>query len=198
MTDRPQKTRNLITAAVLFSVVGGMVGLSFAAVPLYKLFCQVTGFGGTTQVAEAKSAPGATTDRRITVTFDANVARDLGWRFEAEQGKVSVKVGEQGLAFYKAVNKESHAVTGMAAFNVTPHEAGLYFAKIECFCFAEQTLQPGQSVDMPVQFFIDPEILNDSNMRDVTDIVLSYTFHRAEKTQTQTSAVAGSSDKTGG
>ena len=200
MTATTHKSRNLKAAVVLFSVAGGMVGLSFAAVPLYQLFCQVTGYGGTTQVAETKAAPGATSERTIRVTFDANTARDLPWGFRPEQTSVTLKAGEEGLAFYKAVNQGGESVTGTATFNVTPHKAGIYFAKIECFCFTEQTLQPGQAVDMPVQFYVDPEIFDDPNTKDLTDIVLSYTFHRTESgaVETKTSAVANSGRKAGG
>jgi len=201
VTIQRRKTRNLRTAVVLFSVAGGMVGLSFAAVPLYQLFCQVTGFGGTTQVAESDMAPGAVSERRITITFDANTARDLPWRFVAEQAKVELRAGEQGLAFYRAENQGNAPVTGTASFNVTPHKAGIYFTKIECFCFTEQTLAAGQSVNMPVQFYVDPEIWDDPNTKDVTDIVLSYTFHRAENPEPAeqiTSAVVKSARGTGG
>ena len=201
MSRQPRKSRNLRTAFVLFGVVGGMVGLSYAAVPLYQLFCQVTGFGGTTQVADAAQVevPAELADRTIKVSFDANTARDLGWTFRPEQAKVTVHPGEQALAFYFARNDENRPVTGTASFNVTPHKAGIYFSKIECFCFTEQTLQPGEKMDMPVQFYIDPELFTDPNTKDVRDIVLSYTFHRvADATPQQTSAIADGKTRTGG
>lgn len=201
VTIKRRKMRNLRTAAVLFSVAGGMVGLSYAAVPLYELFCQVTGFGGTTQVAEGKTAPGAVSEKRITISFDANVARDLGWDFIPVQSKVALRAGEQGLAFYRAENLQPVPVTGTASFNVTPHKAGIYFTKIECFCFTEQTLAAGQSINMPVQFYVDPEIWDDPNTKDLTDIVLSYTFYRSVDPTSvgpKTSAVAAPVNRTGG
>jgi cytochrome c oxidase assembly protein subunit 11 len=201
VSRQPRKSHNTRTALALFAVVGGMVGLSYAAVPLYQLFCQVTGFGGTTQVASVKDAPAAVSKQTVTVTFDANVARNLNWRFRPEQHRVTVHAGEQTLAFYSAQNDEGKPVTGTASFNVTPHKAGIYFSKVECFCFTEQTLQPGQQVDMPVQFFIDPELFTDPNTKDVRDIVLSYTFHRAADPapdDQKTSAVAGSDARPGG
>lgn len=164
------------TAFVLSAVVCGMLGLAYASVPLYQLFCQVTGYGGTTQRAE--QAPGAETasNRTIKVLFDANTATDLPWDFKPEQRSVTVRVGEEGLAFFSAHNSDDAAVTGQATFNVTPDKAGLYFVKVACFCFDEQTLQPGQSVDMPVAFYIDPAIEEDPNLDEVSEITLSYTF----------------------
>lgn len=184
---------------MLFSLVAGMVGLSYAAVPLYKLFCQVTGYAGTTQVAAGKTLPAQVAGTRFTITFDANVARDLNWKFRPEQGAMTVEAGQQGLAFYEAKNLDSQAVVGTASFNVTPEKAGIYFTKIDCFCFTEQRLEPGQAMPMPVQFYVDPEILTDPNTRDIRDIVLSYTFHRAaDQSERQTSAVAGAAGNTGG
>ena len=173
------RPRNGIVAAALVAVVGGMVGLSFASVPLYRLFCQLTGFGGTPNVA---TAPDTTkmSDRTIAVRFDANVNPALPWQFRPEQLEVRVRLGEPTLAFYKAVNQSDRAVTGTATFNVTPYKAGIYFSKIECFCFTEQRLAAHQAADMPVQFFVDPEIFKDPNTRDVTAITLSYTFFPVE------------------
>jgi cytochrome c oxidase assembly protein subunit 11 len=171
------RRRNLAAAALLFGVVAGMAGLAYASVPLYRLFCQVTGFGGTTQVSG--QAPGAVAGRMLTVRFDANVARDLPWRFEPEVAAVKVAVGENVLAYYRARNTSDVPVTGTATFNVTPHKAGPFFAKIECFCFAEQTLAPGEEMNMPVSFFIDPEILERPEAKDLGEITLSYTFFRA-------------------
>jgi len=173
------RTRNAIVATVLVGVVGGMVGLSFASVPLYRLFCQLTGFGGTPNVATAPDTTKAS-DRTIAVRFDANVNPALPWAFRPEQREIRVRLGEPTLAFYKAVNQSDRAVTGTATFNVTPYKAGIYFSKIECFCFTEQRLAARQSADMPVQFFVDPEIITDPNMRDVTAITLSYTFFPVE------------------
>jgi cytochrome c oxidase assembly protein subunit 11 len=168
-----------------------MVGLSFAAVPLYRLYCQVTGYAGTTQRAEAASD--TVLDRTLTVRFDSNVASELPWVFEPAQRRLELKVGENALAFYKATNTSDHAVTGTAVFNVTPESAGLYFNKIECFCFTEQTLEPGQTADFPVSFFIDPAILSDPDAKNVQEITLSYTFFRANKDAAP--AARGSDDK---
>jgi cytochrome c oxidase assembly protein subunit 11 len=139
------------------------------------LFCQLTGYGGTTQ--RASSAPAQALEREITIRFDANVARDLPWRFEPAQLAVTLRVGEQGLAFYRAENLSTRRIVGSAAFNVTPAEAGAYFSKIECFCFTEQALAPGAAVELPVAFFVDPAIAQDRNLASVQTITLSYTFY---------------------
>jgi len=164
-----------------------MLGMAYAAVPLYTLFCRVTGFDGTPQRAE--KASGTVLDRVVTIRFDANVAPGLGWNFLPAQRKVDVKIGENTLAFYRAENTSSQPITGTATFNVTPEIAGSYFNKIECFCFTEQRLEPGQTVDMPVSFFIDPAIVEDESAGHLTQITLSYTFYRAEGTK----AAAGAS-----
>lgn len=167
--------RNRTTALVAGTVILAMIGLTAASVPLYRLFCQVTGYGGTTQRAEA--APGAVADGvTVTVAFNADVAPDLPWRFLPAQRRVSVQPGEQNLAFYTAENRAEEPVVGTATFNVTPHKAGIYFHKLACFCFEQQTLEPGQRVEMPVSFFVDPAILDDPATRDVREITLSYTF----------------------
>lgn len=156
-----------------------MVGMSFAAVPLYRIFCQVTGYGGTTQRAEAPS--GAVIGHTVTVRFDSNVSSDLAWTFRPVQREIQLKLGENTLAFYKAANRTGQTLTGSATFNVTPEIAGSYFNKIECFCFQEQTLNPGQEVDMPVSFFIDPAILKDPDAKRIEEITLSYTFFKVEQ-----------------
>ena len=166
--------RNWLTAVVAAGVVVGMMGAAYAAVPLYRMFCQVTGFGGTTQVAE--KAPVAVGERIITVRFNADTARGMPWKFQPQQRAVSLKVGQQALALYEAANPTDRRIVGTSTFNVTPLKAGPYFSKIECFCFTEQALAPGQSIDMPVSFFVDPEISNDRNLDDVKTITLSYTF----------------------
>ena len=173
-------SKNGVTAVVLVAVVGGMVGLSYASVPLYRLFCQVTGFGGTTKIAAAPDSTGPSSARTITIRFDANVNPALPWQFRPEQLQMEVRAGEPTLAFYKAVNQSDETITGTATYNVTPYKAGIYFSKIQCFCFTEQRLAAHQSADMPVQFFVDPEIFKDPNTQDVTTITLSYTFFRAE------------------
>jgi len=172
------KSNNSFMAIGLAGVVFGMVGLSFAAVPLYRIFCQATGFGGTPQVVEKGSV--VVLDRQITVRFNADRDRNLPWEFKPEQLSVKLKLGEQSLAFYKARNYGQQPVTGTAIFNVTPEKAGQYFNKIECFCFTEQRLEAGQSIDMPVTFYVDPRLNDDPSMADVTTITLSYTFYRAE------------------
>ncbi len=169
--------RNRVTALVAAGAVVGMTGLAFAAVPLYRVFCQATGLAGTPAVAEA--APGAATERRITVRFDANINKALPWRFQPAIREMTVRVGEPGLAHYKAVSLAEATTTGRAVFNVTPLKAGRYFTKIDCFCFQEQRLAAGQSARMPVSFFIDPAILENPNLDDVDTITLSYSFLRA-------------------
>lgn len=168
--------RNIRVLAACFGVTGLMVGASYAAVPLYQLFCQVTGFGGTTQAAEI--APERALARDVTVYFDSNVAPGLTWRFEPVQRSQTLKIGEPGLAYFRATNISSRPLTGTATFNVTPHKAGPYFAKLECFCFTEQALQPGESMEMPVQYFIDPAMAEEADLDDITAVTLSYTFFR--------------------
>jgi len=177
MVKRGQHNRR--TAFILFALVGGMVGLSFASVPLYRLFCQVTGYGGTPQISENKE-PAEISERTITVRFDSNTNPKLPWRFKPVQKEMTVRLGEQALAFFEAESLSDTKTIGQATYNVTPFKAGSYFNKIACFCFDEQVLMPGQSVSMPVQFFVDPEIFTDPNTRDVKTITLSYTFFRSE------------------
>lgn len=166
-------------------VVAAMLGLSYASVPLYRIFCSLTGYGGATATAEI--APDHIIDRLVTIRFDANVAPGLNWRFVPDQASQRLKIGEVGLAFYRAKNLSDHPVTGTASFNVTPAKAGEYFTKIECFCFTEQSLAPGQEVDMPVQYFVDPAIADDINAGDIKTITLSYTFHQTPSKVSETS-----------
>ena len=175
----PLAARNRRIAVTAFCFAALMVGAAFAAVPLYRIFCQVTGYGGTPQVAE--TAPATMLERRMTVRFNADTGPALPWEFAPAQRKISIRVGEQALAFYRARNLSDRAVTGTATFNVTPLKAGQYFSKIDCFCFTEQTLAPGASADMPVTFFVDPAIADDPNLDDVTTITLSYTFFETER-----------------
>lgn len=170
----PPSRGQKITAFALTGVVAGMLAMTYAAVPLYRLFCQVTGYGGTTQVAS--EAPREVLDRSVTVRFNADIATGLPWKFEPMQRDMTVQVGETGLAFYRAQNMTDRPIVGMATFNVTPDKAGQYFNKIHCFCFDQQRLEPGQSVDMPVTFFVDPSMAKDRGMNDVYYITLSYTF----------------------
>jgi cytochrome c oxidase assembly protein subunit 11 len=173
--------RHLRTALIAAGVAVGMVGLAYASVPLYRIFCQVTGFGGTTQKSDGVNL--ATPDqmralagRTIKVRFDGNVRGGLPWQFAPAQGPMEIRIGEQNMAFYKASSSFSSATTGSATFNVSPAAAGKYFAKIQCFCFNEQTLLPGQSVEMPVVFYVDPAILDDPDAREIDEITLSYSF----------------------
>jgi cytochrome c oxidase assembly protein subunit 11 len=170
-----------------------MVGLAYASVPLYRIFCQVTGYGGTTMAADAGSD--VVLDRTVTIRFDANTARDMPWQFQAQQRRMTLKIGETGLAFYRASNPTAKAVTGTATFNVTPPQAGAYFNKIECFCFTEQTLEPGASADMPVSFFVDPAIVDDPELAGIGTITLSYTFFPATRKQVGVAGVAGAGAK---
>lgn len=165
------------TLVALVCVLAGMTTLTSYSVELYQLFCRVTGYGGTTQIATG--AADRVVDRKMTIRFNADVNSKLPWRFEPVQDSMIVKVGEQALAFYQARSSARKPVVGTATFNVTPAKAGQYFNKIDCFCFTEQTLDPGQVVDMPVQFFVDPAIVEDRGLDDVTTITLSYTFFRA-------------------
>lgn len=169
---------NARLAVVMVGLVAFMVGMSFAAVPLYSLFCRVTGFGGIPSIAAA--APDEMIDQMITVRFDATRAPGMPWTFKPVEREMTLHIGEQGLAFYEATNPTDHPVAGQASFNVAPYAAGGYFTKIECFCFTEQVLQPGESVLMPVSFFVDPELLDDPDGRFVHTITLSYTFYEID------------------
>jgi len=174
---RRRRRRNGATALLLVSVVGAMVGLSFASVPLYRLFCQATGLGGTTQ--RARAAPTAEASAVLTIRFNAETAPDLGWEFRPLESTVTVHPGEERHIFYRAVNRTAAPATGSATYNVTPAKAGIYFDKLQCFCFAEQHLSAGESADMGVVFFVDPDILTDPNTRDLRTITLSYTMFLA-------------------
>jgi cytochrome c oxidase assembly protein subunit 11 len=176
-SDSNRKTRRRgLTAALCGALVVGMVGLAFAAVPLYRLFCEVTGYGGTPQRADAGSD--RTLDREIVVRFDANVA-GLAWDFRPAQAEIRVRLGETVLVNYVAESTASTPTTGTATFNVLPETAGYYFNKIECFCFQKQELQPGERLEMPVQFFVSPDLADDSELDSTRTITLSYTFFPA-------------------
>jgi cytochrome c oxidase assembly protein subunit 11 len=170
------RRRNGTTVVLLLSVVAGMVGLSFASVPLYTLFCQATGWGGTTQRATA--APAVIADAFVTVRFDTETAPDLGWDFRPVVPAIRVRPGEPHEVFFRATNRSAEPTIGTATFNVTPTKSGIYFDKLQCFCFTEQRLAPGESRDMGVQFFVDPELLKDPSTREVSTITLSYTMFR--------------------
>ena len=166
-------SRNSAVALPLVALVAGMVGLSFASVPLYRLFCQVTGYGGTTQRAEGGAD--RMLDREMVVRFDANVA-GLPWTFTPEVPQVHVKLGETALVNFVAENTGDRTTVGTATFNVEPGVTGVYFNKIECFCFTEQALAPGERIEMPVQFFVSPDLADDRNLEAIRTITLSYTF----------------------
>jgi cytochrome c oxidase assembly protein subunit 11 len=182
------RRRKGATALLLVSVVTGMVGLSFASVPLYRIFCQATGFGGTTQRADR--APANASDAIVTIRFNAETAPDLGWEFHPLQDAVTVHPGEQRQIFYRAVNKSAEPVIGSATFNVAPAKAGIYFDKLQCFCFSEQHLGPGESADMGVVFFVDPDFLTDPNTAELRTITLSYTMFRAHTPARPTASAA--------
>jgi cytochrome c oxidase assembly protein subunit 11 len=179
MNTLVRKNRAVGVRAALFGLA--MLALAFAAVPLYRVFCQVTGFGGTTMKAEA--APGAVAGQ-IGVRFDANIDPQLPWKFEPEQATVRIHPGAKTTIYYRAVNYTARSTSGQAIFNVTPESAGKYFSKIECFCFTEQTLKPGESVRMPVVFYVDPKLRKDPDTRDIDEITLSYTFYPVENPET--------------
>lgn len=190
--DTDPKRRHSILALSLVGLVAGMVGLSFASVPLYRVFCQVTGYGGVPQRAE--KAPGEVLDRTVTIRFDGNVDRSLPWTFAPVQQTMDVKIGETALAFFKATNNSSVPVSGRAIFNVSPELAGRYFTKIECFCFKQQTLAAGQTVDMPVTFFVDPKFVDDEDTKDISEITLSYTFYPSGEVNPPAAAAAPEGD----
>jgi cytochrome c oxidase assembly protein subunit 11 len=167
--------RDLFIAFLCGGLVAAMVGLSFAAVPFYSWFCSATGYGGTTQVATA--LPTHVSDRTITVRFDSNVAAGLPWRFEPERRTIEVKLGEVVTVYYKVTNEAARVTAGQAGYNVSPSTVGLYFEKINCFCFTEQTMKPGEKRDMAVVFYVDPKLVEDSEQDNVKLITLSYTFY---------------------
>lgn len=171
--------KNTKLALNLVAMAAGMFMLAYASVPLYRLFCEFTGYGGTTK--QATIAPQNISQRKINIEFNADIDPALNWEFSAGERSHKVKIGEQALTYFVAHNRENRAVTGRATYNVIPFKAGAYFNKIECFCFTEQTLAARQKVDMPVSFFIDPAILSDPDMDDVKTITLSYTFFPAKK-----------------
>jgi cytochrome c oxidase assembly protein subunit 11 len=177
--DNGKQSRHGVVALALAGLVATMLGLAFASVPLYRLFCQATGFGGVPQRADR--APNEILDRTIRIRFDANVDRSLPWTFLPDQRVMDVKIGDTALAFFKATNNTDAAVTGRAVFNVAPELAGRYFTKIECFCFKQQTLAAHASAEMPVTFFVDPKIVDDEDTKSISEITLSYTFYRSDK-----------------
>ncbi|BBD99822.1 cytochrome c oxidase assembly protein [Sphingobium amiense] len=177
--DRDRRNRRTMMAAALVGLT--MLALGFASVPLYRIFCERTGFGGTTQRAEAASHVKVAYGHTMSIRFDSNVAPGMPWQFRPEHPTQTITVGAKNMAIFIAKNMSDKPVTGSAAFNVTPTQAGAYFTKIQCFCFTEQTLQPGQEVRMPVIYYVDPRILDDPDNKDTQQITLSYTFYPVEQ-----------------
>jgi cytochrome c oxidase assembly protein subunit 11 len=177
--DEVSISRNLRTAMMAGAVAVAMVGLGFASVPLYRVFCETTGFGGTTmRISEAAyAATIKDTSKPMTIRFDANHRSDLPWEFKPERPTQNVTVGAKSMAIFTAKNLSGEPVTGTATYNVTPEQAGKYFTKIQCFCFTQQTLTPGQEVRMPVLYFVNPKIFEDPTTKDIEEITLSYTFY---------------------
>lgn len=169
----PEARRNKRIALICGALFFGMVGMAYASVPLYKAFCQLTGFDGTIRKAEA--APDQVLDQKLTIRFDANV-RDLPWTFTAQQTSQTIKIGQTGLAYFKVTNNGAKAVTGRAVYNVVPESAGAYFQKLECFCFSDQTIKAGETIEFPVVYFVDPEYATDFETKGKGEVTLSYTF----------------------
>lgn len=175
--SKPQTPRRMaVTAAIVVAAVVGMTGLAFAAVPLYDMFCKVTGYGGTTQVAT--SAPTQMLERTIDVRFDSNIADGLPLEFTPVQARETVHLGETAVARYRVRNTSDHPITMIASYNVAPHKAGLYFQKLECFCFQDQTLEAGEEAELPVVYYVDPALATDIETEELTAVTLSYTFFR--------------------
>ncbi|RTL87813.1 MAG: cytochrome c oxidase assembly protein [Hyphomicrobiales bacterium] len=186
----PRRPRAIAAALVVGSL--GMLGLSFASVPLYRAFCAATGFGGTPQVG--KTAAATQGERHLTVLFDANVSRDLPWRFSPEVSRISLRTGEMATVYYKVANLSDKATSGQAAYNVSPDQAGAFFVKVKCFCFDEQRLGPGETAEWPVVFYLDPALESDEAMRRVQEITLSYSFYPT-RSPAKTSDAAGQKPK---
>jgi cytochrome c oxidase assembly protein subunit 11 len=178
-------SRKARTALLAVLLVFGMTGLAFASVPLYRMFCQITGFDGTTMRASGNRVPGAIAGKSVFIRFDANTSRALPWHFAPERSREPVTIGEREIAFFEAHNLSARTVTGSATFNVTPTQAGKYFTKIQCFCFNQQTLKAGEQVRMPVIFYVDPKFASDPDTRDISEITLSYTFYPVDEPNPQ-------------
>ena len=178
--DNARQARNRRVGVIMALVALGMLGLGFAAVPLYRVFCQVTGYGGTPKRVNELQASGVKAiGRQISIRFDANIDRSMPWTFQPEQVTQSIPIGSRAMAFFDAENNSDQTITGTASFNVMPEAAAAYFNKIQCFCFTEQTLKPHEKVRMPVIYYVDPKILDDPDSKDTEQITLSYTFHVA-------------------
>ena len=182
------RLQNRKSFAMLLAIAVGMCGAAYASVPFYDWFCRVTGFGGATIIGDEASIDDVL-ERRIKIRFDASLERGMPWEFRPEEREVELQIGESALAFYVASNPTNRSITGSASYNVHPFRAGGHFVKIDCFCFQEQTLGPGETVRMPVQFYVDPDIVDDPEVRDIKVITLSYTFHVAERETADTRTV---------
>ena len=196
MTTAPQKParRDMLIAACCGALVAGMVGAAYASVPFYTWFCRVTGYGGTTQVAS--NAPDHILGRTLTIRFDSNVGPGLPWRFEPEQNEISVHIGEVATVHYRVINEAAREISGQASYNVSPPQVGAYFTKINCFCFTEQRLKAGETREMTVVFYVDPELVKDRDQDDLNGITLSYTFYRLpDRERPVAEAPDGKSDK---
>ncbi len=190
--DKTKLRRDLVIAASCGAFVAFMVGAAYASVPFYAWFCKTTGFGGTTQVAT--QAPGQTLVRELAIRFDSNIAPGLAWKFQPEQNEIKVRIGEVATVNYKVVNETAREITAMASYNVSPPQVGSYFVKINCFCFTQQTLKAGETREMAVVFYIDPEIVKDRDQDDLNTITLSYTFYR-QRDQSRPVAEAPNANK---
>ena len=171
-----ESKKNTNLALSIVAIIAGMVMLAFASVPIYNVFCKATGTGGVVKIADRNSE--IIGNRQIKINFDANIDKDLPWSFKAEQKHISVTTGENAIIFYSAQNLSNQDIVGTAIYNVSPHKAAKYFFKIQCFCFQEQLLRAGQTMNMPVSFYIDPQIENDKNLKDINEITLSYSFYK--------------------
>ncbi|ACI91831.1 cytochrome c oxidase assembly protein CtaG [Afipia carboxidovorans OM5] len=180
---KPRHSRDAVIAGVCGLVVAFMIGAAYAAVPFYDWFCRATGFNGTPQVAS--SAPAHATDREITVRFDSNISGGLPWKFVPEQDEIRTRIGQVETVYYKVINQSARKTTGQAGYNVAPLTAGAYFTKINCFCFTEQTMEPGETRDMAVVFYVDPSMVEDTNQASVSTITLSYTFYPVKNPETK-------------
>jgi cytochrome c oxidase assembly protein subunit 11 len=190
---KTKRSPRAIAGALVFGSLG-MLGLSFASVPLYRAFCAATGFGGTPQIGKTVATKQG--ERRLTVRFDANVARDLPWKFEPEFSKISLRTGEPTTVYYKVANLSDEETSGQAAYNVSPDQAGAFFVKVQCFCFDEQKLKPHETAEWPVVFYLDPALESDEAMRRVEEITLSYSFYPTKApVKAKTSDAAGQKPK---
>lgn len=183
--ERDPTRRNKRVGLIALAVAAGMLGLGFAAVPLYRVFCQKTGYGGTPKIIdEASAATIVKAGKQISIRFDSNVAPGMPWDFHPEQVTQQVQIGERTMAFFIAKNETDQPITGQASYNIEPDQAASYFKKVQCFCFTQQTLQPHQEVRMPVTYYVDPAVLTDKDAKDVQQITLSYTFYNIGKPKT--------------